>query len=352
MDGSFKKALSLGAIDLEAPLQRILDLQTPQGAIPWFEDGPWDPWNHVESAMALTVMGRTKAAGAALDYLRATQRADGAWLGGYGNALPMVDRDFISREPAPQLVDTNFCAYPAVGVAHYALATGDWRGVRRWWPMIKASIDFVVSLQREDGAVPWALDAINSSDDDALVAGNASIAKSLECALFLADKFNEPAALWREAHAKIIMALRDKPSAFDRRATGQRFAMDWYYPVLSGALSKASARQRLDHNWSRFVIAGHGCRCVSDEPWVTVAETCELVIALASVGDQTLAERLFRQAMTIRDPAGVLWMGWQTAESVIWPKERPSWTQAAAILAADALKGFSGANRIFLAPLL
>ena len=55
MDGSFKKALSLGAIDLEAPLQRILDLQTPQGAIPWFEDGPWDPWNHVESAMALTV---------------------------------------------------------------------------------------------------------------------------------------------------------------------------------------------------------------------------------------------------------------------------------------------------------
>jgi hypothetical protein len=56
--------------------------------------------------------------------------------------------------------------------------------------------------------------------------------------------------------------------------------------------------------------------------------------------------------MTIRDPAGVLWMGWQTAESVIWPKERPTWTQAAAILAADALKGFSGANRIFLAPLL
>ncbi|WP_300394286.1 hypothetical protein [Henriciella sp.] len=352
MDGSFKPGLTNGVLDLDAPLRRILALQTPEGAILWFENGPWDPWNHVESAMALTVMGRTEAASAAFDYLYATQRPDGAWFGEYGNALPMVDRDFISREPAPRLVDTNFCAYPAVGVAHFALATGNWHRARKWWPMIKASIDFVVSLQRDDGAIPWSLEAINTPDDDALLAGNASIAKSLECAIFLAGRFDEPVGSWRQARAKLIQALHDQPDAFDRRATGQRFAMDWYYPVLSGALSKTSARQRLDQLWSRFVIPGKGCRCVSDEPWVTVAETCELVIALLALGERSSAERLFRQAMSIRDSSGVLWMGWQTAERVVWPKEQPSWTQAAAILAADALEGFSTANRILVASVL
>ncbi|MEO0698841.1 MAG: hypothetical protein AAFY81_03885, partial [Pseudomonadota bacterium] len=110
-----KTAVSLE--ELEPAAERIRRLQNADGSIPWFEDGAWDPWNHVECAMALTVMRDFYAAGAAYDYLARTQREDGAWLGEYGNALPMVDRDYISREKAEALIDSNFCAYPAVIVA-------------------------------------------------------------------------------------------------------------------------------------------------------------------------------------------------------------------------------------------
>ena len=345
MDGDFWPAPTGRLADLVAPAERILEIQTPSGAIPWFENGPWDPWNHVESAMALTVMGAHDAAAAAYDHLIDIQRDDGAWLGEYGNALPMVDRDFISREPAPKLLDTNFCAYPAVGVMHFLLATGDMDQARAWWPMVRGAIDFVVSPQRDNGTLPWALEAIGTDEDDTLLAGNASIAKSLECAIALAATLGEPHAAWTNARKALTHALRTAPEAFDRRQTGARFAMDWYYPVLSGVLDSKVAEQRLSERWDIFVT-DKGCRCVSDEPWITVAETCELVLALVSLGKRKSAERVFESTLFNRDDRGVFWMGWQTEEKIFWPREQPGWTQAAVILAADALNGKDAASRL------
>ena len=37
--------------------QSIASLQLPSGMIPWFVGGHCDPWNHVETAMALDVAG-------------------------------------------------------------------------------------------------------------------------------------------------------------------------------------------------------------------------------------------------------------------------------------------------------
>jgi len=323
--------------DLEPAAQRILRLQAKAGAIPWFEDGAWDPWNHVECAMALTVMGHTKEAAAAYDFLARTQREDGAWLGEYGNALPMVDRDYISREKAEALIDSNFCAYPAVGVAHYLDVTRDYTQVREWWPMVKRALDFVLTLRRPDGAIAWSLEAVGTDEDDALLAGNASIAKSFECGIALASEMGEPCARWRDAHASLITALQTRPHVFDRRARGERFAMDWYYPVLAGALPDAQARERIEARWSLFVDDPRGCRCVLDEPWVTIAETAELVMALLVIGERERAADLLEATLPYRDDTGVFWMGWQTAENIVWPREQPSWTQAAVILAADAL---------------
>ena len=42
--------------------------------------------------------------------------------------------------------------------------------------------------------------------------------------------------------------------------------MDWYYPVLAGALDRAAASDRIDERWSEFVIDSGGVRCVSDRP--------------------------------------------------------------------------------------
>lgn len=324
---------------MAAPAARIQKIQTGDGRIAWFEGGPWDPWNHVECAMALTAMGVHDAAAAAFDHLAATQRPDGAWLGEYGNTLPMVDRDYISREPAPAFLDTNFCAYPAVGVLHYSLATGDLARTRAWWPMVRDAIEFVLSLQRGDGTVSWSFEALGTDDDDALLAGNASIAKSLECAIRLARSLGEDATRWIAVREVLVHMLRYRPAAFDRKGKGTRFAMDWYYPVLSGALPKDAAKSRLDAGWETFVHPEFGCRCVSDEPWVTVAETAELAMALISVSDHGRASDFLKSLDTLRDASGAYWMGWQYAEQTVWPKEAPAWTQAAVILAVDALHG-------------
>ena len=331
-----KTAVSLE--ELKPAAERIRCLQSADGSIPWFEDGAWDPWNHVECAMALTVMGDVDAAGRAFDYLAKTQREDGAWLGEYGNALPMVDRDFISREKAEALIDSNFCAYPAVGVAHYLEVTRDYDQVRAWWPMVKRALDFVLTLRRADGTIGWSLEAVGTDQDDALLAGNASIAKSFECGVYLAGEMGEPCARWRDAHASLLTALQTRPDLFDRRGTGERFAMDWYYPILAGTLPFEEARRRIDERWDAFVDGPRGCRCVLDEPWVTIAETAELAMALLVLGDTDRAADTLEATLRYRDERGVFWMGWQTREAIVWPREQPSWTQAAVILAADALK--------------
>ena len=246
MDGSFSTSSALSTTVLRPAIDRILDIQTEHGAIAWFENGPWDPWNHTESAMALTAVGEIDAAASAFEYLKNTQREDGSWFGEYGNCLPMVDRDFISREPAPAFLDSNFCAYPAVGVAHFLKATDDKVRTIEWWPMVERALDFVLTLQKPDGTISWAAEAVGTDEDDALLAGNASILKSLECGLFLAGEFGTEKPNWREAHDNLLNALRNTPDRFDRRQTGARFAMDWYYPILAGVFDASDASRRTE----------------------------------------------------------------------------------------------------------
>lgn len=349
MGGSVQGPMVAHLSRFAAAADRIEELQQPDGAIPWFKNGPWDSWNHVESAMALVAMERMDAANAAYDHLEATQRPDGAWAGEYGNALPMADEEHMSRERAPTVLDTNFTAYPAVGLTHYLLKTDDLGLIRRRWPMIRAAMDFILSLQREDGAFHWSADAVGTDMDDALLTGNASTAKSLECAIYLAGRLGEASDDLEMAHAALANALRTKPDAFDRRGNGARFAMDWYYPVLSGVLDKTSAQHRLKEKWATFITPHMGCRCVSDEPWITVAETCELVMALLAVGDRQTAQQVLASVSDITDDNGVFWMGWQYEEDTVWPSEKPSWTQAAMILAVDAMHGSQPSSRLLIA---
>ena len=123
--------------------------------------------------------------------------------------------------------------------------------------------------------------------------------------------------------------------------------MDWYYPVLGGAVRGQDADRRMAAGWDTFVVPGLGVRCVSDEPWVTAAETCELVIALNACGMHDQALDVFASVQHLRHQDGSYWTGWQFANQAPFPRERSSWTAAAVVLAADALTGFSGGAGIF-----
>ena len=52
-------------------------------------------------------------------------------------------------------------------------------------------------------------------------------------------------------------------------------------------------RRASPSKWDTFVVPGRGVRCVSDQPWITAAETCELVMALDAIGLHDRAHELF-----------------------------------------------------------
>jgi hypothetical protein len=143
-------------------------------------------------------------------------------------------------------------------------------------------------------------------------------------------------------------ALREKPHRFDRTwEPKDRFSMDWYYPVLAGVFTGQAARDRLASKWDIFVAEGKGCRCVLDQPWVTVAESAELCLALLVSGERKKAETLLSWIHQWRADCGAYWMGYQFENAVAWPDEKPAWTAAAVILATDAVIGMTPAAPLF-----
>lgn len=310
----------------------IAAVQESSGAIPWFEGGHTDPWDHVECAMALTAAGLLGPARDAFDWCKNMQRADGSW--------PIQLRGGTVEDANS---DTNFCAYIAAGVWHHVLITGDHAFAVTMWPVVTAAIDFVLDLQADSGEVYWARGSSGPSPE-ALLTACASIFHSIRCALALADYVGEPQPEWEVALGRLGHALAAHPEAF---AEKDHHSMDWYYPILGGALRGPAAAARIAQRWSDFVVDGLGVRCVDDRPWVTGAETCELVMALDAIGDTTAAHQQFTAMQHLRDPDGSYWTGLVFADGKRWPEERTAWTGAAVILAADALSDTTPGAGIF-----
>ncbi len=345
-----KQAVEEGFFD--GAVRRICDLQRDNGAIPWYDGGVIDPWNHTEAAMGLTVLGRTGEALKAYAFLENTQLADGSWWAQYGAAVPMDESKYTGDgESEKKIRDSNFCAYPATGILHYYLVTGDEAFLARFWPMAERSIDFVLSLQTEHGDIRWAAHDEGTPENDALITGCSSIYKSLATAWRLSVEAGAERPDWLNARALLGEALRTKPHRFDRQwEKKDHFSMDWFYPVLAGVYRGDAGRARLAARWDQFVSEGKGCRCTLHQPWVTVAESAELVMALLALGDRERAAAVYSWLHQWRDEDGAYWMGYQYEAAVPWPDEKPAWTAAAMILAADALLRLTPASGLFTDP--
>lgn len=323
----------LGADDVLATAATIERVQRRDGAIPWYDGGHLDPWDHVECAMALTAAGRTEAAAAAYRYLARTQRADGSW--------PAKVRGRLVEDAT---AETNQCAYLAVGIWHHLLVTGDADLAAELWPAVRRSLDFVCAASRADGTVGWAVSPDGRVADLALLTGSSSICQALRAGLALAERFEEPQPEWELTAAALLHAVAQHEPAF---ADKRRFAMDWYYPILGGAVRGAAGHERIAERWDDFVVPDLGIRCVSDQPWVTGAETCELVLALDCLDRDDEARSLLAAMQHLREPDGSYWTGWQFALGINWPDEHSTWTAAAVILAVDAVSRATPGSGIF-----
>lgn len=321
--------------ELHTTARWIASLQLPNGMIPWFVGGHCDPWNHVETAMALDVMGMHDRARLAYEWLMNTQRADGSWHNYYLS-------DGSVKESK---LDSNVCAYVGAGVWHHWQCSDDLAAVERFWPMVERAMNFVLNMRRKDGTILWAKEVDNEPWSYSLLTGSSSIRHSLHCAANLGALLGEPRPLWRAAADAIDAVINHSPSSFEPK---DRWAMDWYYPVLTGALIDDVAKLRLNEQWDAFFMNDHGIRCVSDEPWITASETAECAIAHSAIGDQQTAGELLALTMPHRNEDGSYLTGLVYPQRIAFPADEVSaYTGAAVILAADAQLALSPAHKLF-----
>ena len=69
-------------------IKLILDIQDSDGSITWEKDAKLDPWDHVESAMALTVAGELEEAKKAYEWMQSNQEEVGGWFSEYKSGAP------------------------------------------------------------------------------------------------------------------------------------------------------------------------------------------------------------------------------------------------------------------------
>jgi hypothetical protein len=302
-------------------------MQEPDGAIPWTTGGQADVWNHVESAMGLLVADRADAVDRAWAWVRRAQRPDGSWA-----------MKYVGGEVVDASGETNMAAYVAVGVWHHWLVRRDPAFVATLWPTVRRALDFVCGLQLPFGGIAWSQEWCGSGparvNAEALLAGSSSIHHALRAGLSIAELLGEAQPDWELAAGRLGHAVREHRSGFLDKAT---FAMDWYYPVLGGAVRGTAGHDLVASRWQDFVVPGLGVRCVDTHPWVTGAETCELVLALEALGQRDRAVRLFADAQHLRADDGSYWTGSVHPEDVRWPEEHTTYTAAAVLLAHDAL---------------
>ncbi|MCU1427547.1 MAG: hypothetical protein JWL83_1547 [Actinomycetia bacterium] len=319
------------ADEVLATVDAIASVQCADGNIPWVPGGQTDAWNLVEAAMALDVGGRHADAERAYEWLRRRQNLDGSWHAYYeGDAIK------------DHTLDTNVTCYVANGVWHHYIATGDTGFLEAFFRVVERAIDFALDQQHPTGEIEWDADPLRLEGRGALLTGSSSIYSSLRCAIAAAERLGLDRPDWELSLGSLAIAVAHRPERFLEK---ERWAMDWYYPVLGGVLRGHAAHARIAAKWSTFVAEGRGVRCVSDAPWITAAETCELVLALDAIGLHEKAREVFGWVQFLRHDDGSYWTGMNFDGDRFdkWGKyytaEQPTWNSAAVVLAANALGG-------------
>lgn len=330
---TFKKPQGL-IIDIDTIALSILSTQRENGEIPWCEGEKTDPWDMVESIMGLSICGYIEEARKGFEWLLKEQLPNGSWYASYKNGIP-----------DDKTMDTNMSTYLAVGALHHYIITEDLDYLERLWPAVRAGINFAMEMQGPDGEIYWARSPEGVTDPMALLTGSSSVFMSTKCAIMIAEILGHDSSDWYERLKHLGDSLKNRRHSYN--VTKSRFSMDWFYPILSGALTGDEAQKRMHKYWKKFVVEGMGIRCVSDQPWVTIAESAEFVLAMHAIGNVNQAEIVFNWIHNRTYDDGSYWCGFTFPDMVVWPEDRLTWTNAVVLMAADALYGLTPAANMF-----
>ena len=202
----------------------ILSCQDSEGGIRWEPNSKLDPWDHIESAMGLDVLGFEAESKNAYNWLRTYQESDGSWL------------SLFHSSEKNNLKETNFSSYIAVGMWHHFKNFNDKNFLDEFWPVLDAAIEFTLSAQSEHGDFFWAKDNENWLDDS-LKTGCSSIYMSLLCYKKIAKEINKRDRVSDTQLNNLRDCLKNKSFRFDRNwESKERYSMDWYYPSFIWSL--------------------------------------------------------------------------------------------------------------------
>jgi hypothetical protein len=309
--------------------------QLANGMVPWYAGGHADPWNHTEAAMAMAAGGEWQAAVKAFEWLAVNQLPDGSWCTFY---LP----DGVV-EPRR---DPNVCAYVATG-AWWCSRLPDGPGdalLEDMWPAVDRALNWCVRQQRPGGELPWSVAPDGTPGLFSLLAACSSAQQSLYNGARMAARLGRERPGWVRAADALAAVVGDSltPAGRAGRTEGtgtfapkDRWAMDWYYPVLTGAATGRAATERMVSRWEEFVEPELGTRCVADRAWVTAAETAECAMAAGRAGMAEEAARLLEWTGHLRNDDGAYWTGCAHPQCVRYPGGQLSTYSAAAVVIAD-----------------
>jgi len=331
----------LGAAERERTADWLEAQQQSDGSFDWCLGGKYDPWDHLHCAMGLMQMGRFDPALAAFDFLVRTQYPDGAWIA--------ERRDGRITNSGHE---SNHAAYLATGLWYYYRARQDVDLLAEMWPVLERAIEFVVRLQDETGAISW---IVNDGKvwKAPLLTGSSSVHGSLTCAIRVAELLGHDRPRWRRCRERLGRLLRQDLERFwkvDLPEGPGKMSMDWYYPVLGGAVRGEAGRARLLDPvlTDAFLTEGKGVRCVIARPWYTAAETSEFILALDAAGLSARAREVFSWLEPFRTERDAYWTGLGYPEKLPYPEnEETTYTAATILMASDALADDSPTSSFF-----
>ena len=159
-----------------------------------------------------------------------------------GRLVPDEDRRRRGRRRPRRRQHDAPTSRSASGTTGWSAATS--RSCSRFWPTVRSALDWVVSQQLPWGGINW-----TPTEDFALLTGSSSIYQSLRAGVALADLLDDPQPEWELAGGRLGHAVREHRDLFEDKST---HSMDWYYPVLGGAVRGRDAFELLESPLGRL----------------------------------------------------------------------------------------------------
>ena len=315
--------------DLQSAKDWIISNQSSNGAIYWDEKGKCDAWDHCECLIALAIFEEWAAFDRGID-----------WVLNNINNKGLIYSEFKLNEPSKAFFEAHHAAYIFLPILQRYLIDGKKDYLRKRFKELRIIYRGMKSFQDDEGYFYWAKNSEGYANNS-LITASCSIELSRRAYKYISEIIGENFADNEDFLNKEMLASKK----FNRDGIDRsRFSMDSYYPLLCGYGDQKDITVLLQN----FYIEGLGIKCVIEEPWVTLAESSECVIALLKSGEKEIAHKIFNDIVKLKNKNGVFPTGYQYKLDLLWPDENSTWTNAAVIMAADCLFDLTGKEKAIL----